>query len=36
MVLPSLELYTNGLMTDSHMYEAFLAQAEQEGESDAS
>src|ERR1700748_2234407 len=35
MVLPSLELYTNGLMTDSHMYEAFLAQAEQ-GESDAS
>jgi AcrR family transcriptional regulator len=36
MVLPSLELYTEGLMTDSHMYEAFLAQAEQEGESDAS
>src|SRR6201992_1573594 len=35
MVLPSLELYPNGLMTDSHMYEAFLAQAEQ-GESDAS
>ncbi len=24
MVLPALELYTNGLMTDSHMYEAFL------------
>jgi AcrR family transcriptional regulator len=35
MVLPALELYTNGLMTDSHMYDAFLAQAEQ-GESDAS
>src|SRR6202046_406663 len=35
MVLPALELYTDGLMTDSHMYEAFLAQAEQ-GESDAS
>src|SRR5271156_2763897 len=34
MVLPALELYTDGLMTDSHMYEAFLAQAEQ-GESDA-
>jgi hypothetical protein len=28
MVLPALELYTNGLMTDSHMYEAFLTQAE--------
>ena len=36
MILPALELYTDGLMTDSHMYEAFLAQAEQEGESDAS
>jgi AcrR family transcriptional regulator len=35
MVLPALELYTDGLMTDSHMYDAFLAQAEQ-GESDAS
>jgi AcrR family transcriptional regulator len=35
MVLPALELYTEGLMTDSHMYEAFLAQAKQ-GESDAS
>ena len=34
MVLPALEIYTDGLMTDSHMYEAFLAQAEQEGESD--
>ncbi|MGD9620245.1 MAG: TetR family transcriptional regulator [Mycolicibacterium sp.] len=28
MVLPALELYTNGLMTDSTMYEAFLAQRE--------
>jgi AcrR family transcriptional regulator len=28
MVLPALELYTNGLMADSHMYDAFLAQAE--------
>jgi AcrR family transcriptional regulator len=28
MMLPALELYTDGLMTDSHMYEAFLAQAE--------
>jgi AcrR family transcriptional regulator len=35
MVLPALELYTNGLMTDSTMYEAFLTDAEQ-GESDAS
>jgi AcrR family transcriptional regulator len=35
MVLPALELYTDGLMTDSHMYEAFLAQEEQ-GESDGS
>ncbi|MGC1738109.1 TetR family transcriptional regulator [Mycobacterium sp.] len=35
MVLPALELYTDGLMTDSTMYDAFLAQAEQ-GESDAS
>jgi AcrR family transcriptional regulator len=34
MVLPSLELYTEGLMTDSHMYDAFLTQAE--GEADAS
>jgi AcrR family transcriptional regulator len=34
MMLPALELYTNGLMTDSHMYDAFLAQAE-EGDSDA-
>ncbi|MDX1887702.1 TetR/AcrR family transcriptional regulator [Mycolicibacterium sp. 120270] len=28
MVLPALELYTNGLMADSAMYEAFLAQRE--------
>ena len=35
MVLPALELYTDGLMTDSHMYEAFLSQEEQ-GESDGS
>ncbi|OBK35938.1 TetR family transcriptional regulator [Mycobacterium sp. 1245111.1] len=34
MMLPALELYTNGLMTDSHMYDAFLAQAE-EGDGDA-
>ncbi|MFZ0906895.1 MAG: TetR family transcriptional regulator [Mycobacterium sp.] len=32
MILPSLELYTEGLMTDRTMYDAFLAQAE--GESD--
>jgi TetR/AcrR family transcriptional regulator, regulator of cefoperazone and chloramphenicol sensitivity len=29
MVLPALELYSNGLMTDSSMYEAFLARREQ-------
>jgi AcrR family transcriptional regulator len=29
MLLPSLEIYTEGLMADSHMYEAFLAEAEQ-------
>ncbi len=28
MMLPALELYTNGLMTDSTMYDAFLAQRE--------
>lgn len=28
MVLPALELYTNGLMTDSTIYDAFLAQRE--------
>jgi TetR/AcrR family transcriptional regulator, regulator of cefoperazone and chloramphenicol sensitivity len=28
MVLPALELYTEGLMTDSTMYDAFLAQRE--------
>ena len=26
MVLPALEVYTHGLMTDSTMYDAFLAQ----------
>ena len=26
MVLPALEVYTQGLMTDSTMYDAFLAQ----------
>ncbi|WP_197381975.1 TetR/AcrR family transcriptional regulator [Mycolicibacterium mengxianglii] len=30
MVLPALELYTEGLMTDSVVYDAFLAQQEQE------
>jgi AcrR family transcriptional regulator len=29
MMLPALEVYSNGLMTDSTMYEAFLAQREQ-------
>ncbi len=28
MVMPALEIYTNGLMADSSMYEAFLAQRE--------
>lgn len=28
MVLPALEVYTNGLMTDSTMYDAFVAQRE--------
>src|ERR1700712_1144506 len=36
MVLPALELYTDGLMTDGHMYDAFLAQADERGDSDAS
>jgi AcrR family transcriptional regulator len=38
MLLPALELYTNGLMTDSHMYDAFLGEAERQrgkGESNA-
>src|ERR1700758_3093419 len=26
MLLPALEVYTNGLMSDSHMYDAFCAQ----------
>jgi AcrR family transcriptional regulator len=30
MVLPALEVYTKGLMTDSTMYDAFVAQREQE------
>jgi AcrR family transcriptional regulator len=34
MILPSLELYTEGLMTDRTMYDAFLAEAE-EGKSHA-
>lgn len=34
MVLPALEIYTNGLMADSTMYDAFLA-AEDQGGSDA-
>ncbi|OBK73787.1 TetR/AcrR family transcriptional regulator [Mycobacterium sp. 1274761.0] len=29
MMLPALELYTNGLMADSSMYEAFVKQREQ-------
>jgi hypothetical protein len=29
MVLPALELYTQGLMTDTTMYDAFLARREQ-------
>jgi AcrR family transcriptional regulator len=29
MVLPALEVYTKGLMTDSTMYDAFVAQQEQ-------
>ena len=29
MILPALELYSHGLMTDSSMYEAFLARREQ-------
>jgi AcrR family transcriptional regulator len=29
MLLPSLEVYTEGLMADSTMYDAFLAEAEQ-------
>lgn len=36
MVLPSLEVYTEGLMADRTMYDAFLAQAEEQGEANAS
>jgi AcrR family transcriptional regulator len=32
MVLPALEVYTEGLMTDSTMYDAFLAQREAQQE----
>lgn len=32
MVLPALEVYTKGLMTDSTMYDAFLKYQEQQGE----
>jgi AcrR family transcriptional regulator len=32
MVLPALEVYTEGLMTDRTMYEAFLKHQEQQGE----
>lgn len=35
MLLPSLEIYTEGLMADRTMYDAFLAEADQ-GEHDAS
>jgi len=28
MVLPALEIYTEGLLTDSTMYDAFVAQRE--------
>jgi AcrR family transcriptional regulator len=38
MLLPSLELYTEGLMADNTMYDAFLAEADHQtaqGESDA-
>jgi hypothetical protein len=35
MVLPALELYTEGLMVDRTMYDAFL-NADDQGESDVS
>jgi hypothetical protein len=35
MTLPALEIYTDGLMAASTMYDAFLA-AEEQGESHAS
>ncbi|MBO0879821.1 MAG: TetR/AcrR family transcriptional regulator, partial [Mycobacterium sp.] len=35
MLLPSLEVYTHGLMADSTMYDAFLGEAER-GDSHAS
>jgi AcrR family transcriptional regulator len=33
MMLPSLEVYTHGLLADSTMYDAFLAEAKKQGES---
>ena len=35
MLLPALELYTDGLMVDSTMYDAFLAAEEDQGENHA-
>ena len=35
MVLPALELYTDGLMTDGHMYDAFLGEAQRQEEGEA-
>jgi AcrR family transcriptional regulator len=35
MVLPALELYTEGLMVDRTMYDAFLADHDKQGDSDA-
>jgi AcrR family transcriptional regulator len=34
MVLPALEVYTEGLLTDRTMYDAFLKHQEQQGETD--
>jgi AcrR family transcriptional regulator len=34
MVLPALEIYTDGLLTDSTMFDAFLAEREQRSEED--
>ncbi len=31
MMLPALELYSNGLLTDPGLYQAFLARAEETG-----
>lgn len=35
MVLPALEIYTNGLLADSSMYDAFLAAEDQGGSHDS-